>query len=134
MAVSAAPSEINSATTDNGQLLAADGVPLSTKLARATRRSRIQAFLLVLPLLAFVTIFFVTPIVKMALLSFSDDVFVTEMPRTTKALASWNGQGIPDESAPEGWRARWSDVARQESRQALNPSAAAAGRRWLIGR
>ncbi|MEM7350213.1 MAG: Glu-tRNA(Gln) amidotransferase subunit GatE [Acidobacteriota bacterium] len=38
------------------------------------------------------------------------------------------------DSAPEGWRARWSDVARQESRQALNPSAAAAGRRWLIGR
>ena len=97
MAVSAAPSDMSSATTDNGQLLAADGVPLSTKLARATRRSRIQAFLLVLPLLAFVTIFFVTPIVKMAMLSFSDDVFVTEMPRTTKALASWDGQGIPDE-------------------------------------
>ena len=97
MAVSAAPSEPNSATTDNGQLLAADGIPLSTKLARATRRSRIQAFLLVLPLLAFVLVFFVTPIVKMALLSISDDVFLTEMPKTSKALESWNGQGIPDE-------------------------------------
>lgn len=98
MAVPLSLSTTNLPTAGNGEILAADGVPLATKLARVTFRAKIRAFLLVLPLLLFVVVFFVTPIVKMALLSFTDDVFLTEMPRTTVALSSWDGKGIPDEA------------------------------------
>ncbi len=52
-------------TTANPLLTTADGKPLKAALARAERRARYRAFLLVLPLLAFILITFVTPIAQM---------------------------------------------------------------------
>lgn len=52
-------------TTANQLLTTADGKPLKSALARAERRARYRAFLLVLPLLAFILITFVTPIAQM---------------------------------------------------------------------
>ncbi len=97
MAATDTVSSANLSTSNAEVVLTSDGVPLATKLARVTLRAKLRAFLLVLPLLAFVVIFFVTPIVKMTLLSFTDDVFVTEMPLTTAALSTWDGKGIPGE-------------------------------------
>lgn len=51
--------------TANQLLTTADGKPLKSALARAERRARHRAFLLVLPLLAFILITFVTPIAQM---------------------------------------------------------------------
>ncbi|WP_372610149.1 ABC transporter permease [Aquicoccus sp.] len=51
--------------TANQSLTTADGIPLKAALARAEARARRRAFLLVLPLLAFILITFVTPIAQM---------------------------------------------------------------------
>ena len=42
-------------------LTTADGTPLKQALARATRRNKIRAFILVAPLLAFVLVSFIIP-------------------------------------------------------------------------
>jgi len=46
-------------------LLAADGTPLKRSIQRSLRRQKIEAFLLVAPLLAFVLVTFVAPIADM---------------------------------------------------------------------
>jgi len=76
----------------------ADGAALARKLAVATRRARLRAFLLVLPLLLFIVAFFVVPIVQMLWLSVSEETIATEMPRTAAGLARWDGAGVPDEA------------------------------------
>lgn len=85
------------APAPTGPILAADGVPLDKKLAQVTRRARINAFLLVAPLLAFLLVFFVAPIFLMLRLSTGDTVVSTELPRTAAALRSWDQKALPDE-------------------------------------
>lgn len=46
----------------DGRLRTADGKPLARALARSQSRARRRAFLLVLPLLAFILITFVVPV------------------------------------------------------------------------
>ncbi len=78
---------------------AADGRPLKVALARAQARSRRRAFLLVLPLLAFVVITFIIPIGQMLHRSVHNPVFVNNKP----AVSAWfrdNPAGTePDEAA-----------------------------------
>jgi len=78
---------------------AADGRPLKVALARAQARSRRRAFLLVLPLLAFVVITFIIPIGQMLHRSVHNPVFADNMP----AVGAWfrdNPAGTePDEAA-----------------------------------
>ncbi len=78
-------------------LTTADGVPLKVSLRRAQRRSKIKAVLLVAPLFIFLLVSFVLPIVDMLLRSIDSAEVVTHMPNTVKALASWNGEGLPGE-------------------------------------
>jgi putative spermidine/putrescine transport system permease protein len=80
-------------------LRTADGTPLKTALARAQRRAKIRAFLLVFPLLAFVVLSFIVPIFQMLERSAYNDMFSRNAP----ALAQWfkehpQGSGI-DETA-----------------------------------
>ena len=75
-----------------------DGQPLKAALARASRRSRIRAFVLVVPLLLFVLLTFAVPIGQMLSRSFTDDKFSANMPH----LGAWfdaNGKATPDEAA-----------------------------------
>ena len=78
---------------------AADGRPLKVALARAQVRARRRAFLLVLPLLAFVVITFIIPIGQMLHRSVHNPVFADNMP----AVNAWfrdNPAGTePDEAA-----------------------------------
>jgi putative spermidine/putrescine transport system permease protein len=85
------------ATKSIAPLLAADGMPLDKKLALVTRRARMKALLLVAPLLLFVLVFFVAPIIMMLRLSTGDIVVATELPRTTIALRGWDQQALPGE-------------------------------------
>ena len=82
-----------------GIVRAADGRPLKVALARAQARARRRAFLLVLPLLAFVLITFVIPIGQMLHRSVHNPTFVDNMP----AVSAWfraNPVGTePDEAA-----------------------------------
>ncbi|MGY4408328.1 putative spermidine/putrescine transport system permease protein [Bradyrhizobium sp. LB7.1] len=75
-----------------------DGVPLRTKLQRIERRRKLRAFTLVLPLLLFILIAFILPLGRMMFNAIHDDTLLTLMPRTTAAVSTWDGKGLPDES------------------------------------
>lgn len=88
-------SETNQAST--ASLTTADGVDLKTSLQRAERRSRRRAFLLVLPLLLFLMIAFVFPILDMLKRSVENPEVSTLMPYTVTELADWDGESLPNE-------------------------------------
>ena len=83
------PSEV--AATD-------DGIPLKAKLAKATRRQKMRALMLVAPLGLFVVITFVWPIVEMLTRSVWSPELGQILQRTTIAVEQWDGEGIPDEA------------------------------------
>ncbi len=78
-------------------LTTADGTPLKESIRRSERRARIRAFLLVLPLLAFLVITFVVPIVSMMARSVYNPEVVQYLPNTAEALQQWDGEGVPGE-------------------------------------
>jgi putative spermidine/putrescine transport system permease protein len=89
-------------------LVTPDGRPLKMALAQATRRARIRAFALVLPLLLFVLVTFAFPIGQMLYLSIHNPVFSDHMPRLTAYLAEHPEVQVPGE---EGFAALALDLA-----------------------
>lgn len=79
------------------KLVTADGTSLKRSLQRAERRRRLMAFLLVCPLLAFISIVFILPIVQMMWRSVDNPQVVEALPRTLEALQGWDGEGLPGE-------------------------------------
>ncbi len=71
---------------------------LKRQLARANRRARIRAFLLVTPLLAFLAVTFIFPIFDMLTRSVYAPVFSDVFPQTAEALADWDEESVPDEA------------------------------------
>ncbi|WP_207100388.1 ABC transporter permease [Paracoccus shandongensis] len=91
----------------DGALRTADGRPLVRALARSQSLARRRAFLLVLPLLAFILITFVVPIGQMLQRSFYNDGFSANMPHLSQWFAD-NPRGTdPDEAA---WTALATDL------------------------
>ncbi|MFO8127661.1 ABC transporter permease [Yoonia sp.] len=86
-----------------GTIVAADGRPLKASLNRALRREKLRAFLLILPLLAFVLISFVAPIFDMLFRSVQDDITSKTLPQTVIALDDWDYSGTepPSEAVYE---------------------------------
>jgi putative spermidine/putrescine transport system permease protein len=84
-------------TADQIVITTADGVPLKTRLAQAERRKKIAAFALVLPLLAFIVITFIVPILDMTFRSVDNPVVAETLPKTLAALESWETGTVPDE-------------------------------------
>jgi putative spermidine/putrescine transport system permease protein len=74
-----------------------DGIPLKSKLRAAERRNRWAAFMLVVPLLAFIVFTFVVPILQMLTRSVDNTVVSATLPTTVPLLSSWDGQDLPDE-------------------------------------
>ncbi|PKQ13319.1 MAG: ABC transporter permease [Alphaproteobacteria bacterium HGW-Alphaproteobacteria-1] len=83
-----------------GALRTPDGRPLKQALAQAERRARIRAFLLVLPLLAFVLLTFIIPIGQMLSRSVLNDTFSANMPALTQWFSE-NPDAEPNEAAFE---------------------------------
>ena len=86
-------------STGNPILYTADGIPLKISLVRAQRRSKIIAFSMVLPLLIFILIAFLIPIVDMLLLSVDNSITKDILPKSVQTLQSWDetlGE-LPDE-------------------------------------
>ncbi len=85
---------------ENIQLVTADGTPLKISLARAQRRSKIVAFMMVFPLLLFITIAFIGPIADMLMLSIDNTIVKEILPKSTEALQNWDEYSgeLPDES------------------------------------
>ncbi|MGZ3216236.1 ABC transporter permease [Paracoccus sp. T5] len=91
----------------SGTLTTADGQPLARALARSQRRARRRAFLLVLPLLAFIVITFVVPIGQMLQRSFYNDGFSANMPQVSAWFAQTERGTQPDDAA---WAALAADL------------------------
>ncbi len=75
----------------------ADGVPLKTKLRRATRMSRLRALGLVGPLFLFISVSFILPIGDMLFRSVDNPTLTQLIPKTIKNLERWYGGDLPDE-------------------------------------
>lgn len=93
-----------------------DGVPLAQSFARAERLKKIRAFLLVLPLLAFIVITFLYPIAGpkfnidvplagevdvsggMVRRSYDNSIVGDLLPNTLPLLQQWEGEDIPSEA------------------------------------
>ncbi|MEM7422591.1 MAG: ABC transporter permease [Pseudomonadota bacterium] len=79
-------------------LIAADGTPLKRKLEQAMRVSRLRAFGLVTPLLAFIMAVLIIPIVIFMSQGVYNPTYATNMPASTAALQEWDGISEPTEA------------------------------------
>ena len=84
--------------TSKGPLTTADGTPLKRKLEQAMFASRLRAFGLVVPLLAFIVAVFVVPITVFMVRGFHNPTYETYMPKSTELLLEWNGVSEPTEA------------------------------------
>ena len=89
----------------SGPVLAADGRPLKSSLARSLRLQKTRALLLIAPLLAFVVISFVMPIGQMLYRSVENDIVADTLPLTVAELKNWdNASGeLPPEAVYEAF-------------------------------
>ncbi len=76
-----------------------DGQPLHKSLAKALRREKLRALVLIAPLLLFVLITFVSPIADMLFRSVENSIVPKTLPGTTRTLQSWDalGEELPGE-------------------------------------
>lgn len=97
-----------------------DGVPLKTKLARATRRNKLRAFALVAPLLLFLCLSFLWPIVSMLVRSVHAPDFGTVFHRTAEIIQTWDGEGLPSE---EVYKALVEDISQGRDERTIGRAA-----------
>ena len=86
--------------TQSGPVLAADGTPLKRSLRRALRAQKTRALLLIAPLLLFVVVTFVAPIVDMLFRSVENRIVSDTLPMTVEELSNWDSTSgeMPDEA------------------------------------
>lgn len=82
-------------------LTTANGVPLKVSLMRTNRRNQMRAFFLVAPLLLFLVIAFVLPILDMLKRSVDNPEVNQQLSRTAELLEEWDGETVPDEAVFE---------------------------------
>lgn len=89
------------ASTGKSFILAADGKPLRKSLERSLRQQKLRALLMIAPLLIFICVAFVMPIVSMLMRSVENDIVANTLPLTVKALQTWDAQSgkLPPEPA-----------------------------------
>ena len=85
-------------------------------MSRVSVRERLSALLLIVPLLAFLAIFFLWPLWTMVKASVVDDTVSRVLPRTAAAIVSWDGQALPHVDVH---RALVEDLRRADDQQAL---------------
>ena len=93
----------------NGPMLAADGTSLKSSLNRALRRQKLRALMLIAPLLIFVLLTFVAPIVDMLFRSVENQIVSDTLPRTVASLKDWDEEGdtLPP---PDTYKALYEDI------------------------
>lgn len=79
-------------------LTAADGEPLKLKLARERRNKQLKAVALVAPLVVFLLLTFLIPIVTLLKRSVDNPEIVTYLPKTTAQIAGWDRKALPSEA------------------------------------
>lgn len=90
--------------TPNGPVLAADGTPLKTSLRRSLRLQKLRALALIAPLLGFILITFLLPIVDMLFRSVENQIVAETLPETVMVLADWDATtgDLPNEQVFTG--------------------------------
>ncbi len=77
-------------TTDTESLRMRGGEPLKQSLSRALRRQKLRALLLIAPLLIFIGVGFLMPIVSMLFRSVENGIVEETLPLTVAALHDWD--------------------------------------------
>ena len=90
-----------SSNAPDARLVTTDGVPLKQKLAQTTRRARLRAFMLTVPLVVFLILSFVVPIGQMLFRSVHNTSGTDVAPNFAAAIQNWDGQGLPSEEVFE---------------------------------
>jgi putative spermidine/putrescine transport system permease protein len=90
-------------SSETQQILTTDGIPLEVSLKKAERKNKLKAFLLVAPLLLFLIITYVFPIGDMLIRSVDDREVTNMLPKTFKAMKTWDGQELPSEEVFEAF-------------------------------
>ena len=88
---------------ESQKILTTDGIPLEESLKKTERKNKIKAFLLVCPLLFFLIISYVSPIVGMLFTSVDDRMVTNMLPKTFKAMEKWDGKDLPSEEVFEAF-------------------------------
>ncbi len=91
------------------------GLTLKQKLARAERINRLKAQGLILPLLLFLFVVFVLPIVLLLYKSVENPEVVRSLPRTVEAIASWDGRGLPAEPVYQALAVDLAEARKQQT-------------------
>ena len=104
-----------------GPVLAADGTPLKRSLARALRREKQRALMLIAPLLIFVLVTFILPIGDMLFRSVENSIVSETLPRTVVALKDWDPSSgeAPDEPVFEALAHDMANAVEQKSHTRL---------------
>ena len=105
-------------------------------MSRVPARERLSALLLIVPLLAFLAVFFLWPLWTMVTTAVVDDTVSRVLPRTAAAIVSWDGQGVPPAQVQE---ALVEDLRQAKDQQALGETvrrlnSAVSGFRTLLTR
>lgn len=74
-----------------------DRIDVSTAVRRAQRPARRKAFSLALPLILFVAVMFIAPILYLLITAVENPEVQSVLPRTLVALENWDGRSIPEE-------------------------------------
>jgi len=83
--------------TVNEVMMDASGLPLKLALARAESSKRKKAFMLALPLLVFILVSFIFPIINMLFRSVDNPAIHDNLPNLSREIQNWDGQSLPGE-------------------------------------
>ncbi|MBS1155554.1 MAG: Spermidine Putrescine transporter permease component PotB [Proteobacteria bacterium] len=95
-------------------LLTADGTPLKTRLKRIERLHQLKSVALILPLILFLALTFLAPIISMLGRSVDNPEVASAMPHTIAAMAQWNKKALPGDDV---YAALVSDLTEMKSDQ-----------------
>ncbi|OYT95040.1 MAG: polyamine ABC transporter substrate-binding protein [Pseudomonas sp. PGPPP3] len=91
------------------------GPNLKQRLARAERVNRLKAQALILPLVLFLVLVFLVPIVALLVKSVGNPEVVGALPRTVAALQQWDGKALPAEPAYQALSLDLADARKQQT-------------------
>ncbi|MNZ47569.1 Putrescine transport system permease protein PotH [compost metagenome] len=92
------------------------GPTLKQRLARAERMNRLKSQALILPLLLFLLLTFLVPIVALLYKSVHNPEVVESLPLTLEAISGWDGKSLPPDAA---YKALSEDLAAARKNQTI---------------
>ena len=90
-------------SSETQKILTTGGIPLEESLKKVEKRNKIKAFLLVSPLLFFLIIAYISPIVSLLFTSIDDRMVTNMLPKTFKVMKQWDGKDLPSEEVFEAF-------------------------------